>query len=151
VTDNLHSGLGFIADLATAETRADGLWVSADEGQLISIVEQLRSLGGRLSTITGVLYADSRFTLLYHFVLGSFAINLRLEIEGNSARSLTSWFSYANWIEREIHDLYGLVFVGHPNLDRLLRPARLEAGFWRRETGPESRSADIAASASQGG
>jgi Ni,Fe-hydrogenase III component G len=64
--------------------------------------------------------------ILYHFSFGragvviSFRVYLdkkRLEIE-----SITPIMKAAGWIEREIHELFGIDFKNHPNLKRLLLP-----------------------------
>ena len=65
--------------------------------------------------------------ILYHFtfedinLVMSFRVRLadktRLEID-----SLFPLFKGADWIEREMHELLGINFIGHPNLKRLLLP-----------------------------
>ncbi len=79
--------------------------------------------GARLSTATGT---DTRagFELLYHFSLdteGTF-VSVRTVVpkDDPNVESLASFMPAANWIEREIFDLVGVVFLGHPNLKRLL-------------------------------
>lgn len=44
------------------------------------------------------------------------------EIPGAEAPSVSGVFAGANWHEREVYDMYGVVFSGHPNLKRLLLP-----------------------------
>ena len=41
----------------------------------------------------------------------------------------------ADWIEREITDLYKVEFTGHPHPERLIRPVQLEAGMFREPGG----------------
>jgi NADH-quinone oxidoreductase subunit C len=68
---------------------------------------------------------EKRFDLV--LILYSFAKNERLRIkahvgEGQSAPSVASIWPTANWMEREVYDMFGIVFDGHPNLKRLLLP-----------------------------
>ena len=65
-----------------------------------------------------------RFEVVYH--LYSFKYNSRLRIKipvdekGCSVVSITSLWRTVNWYEREVWDLYGIKFKGHPNLSRIL-------------------------------
>ncbi|HWJ29709.1 MAG TPA: NADH-quinone oxidoreductase subunit C, partial [Flavisolibacter sp.] len=66
------------------------------------------------------------FTLVYtlfSYARNSF-IRLKLALEGDlpSVSSITSLFKNANWYEREIYDMFGIRFEGHPHLQRLLMP-----------------------------
>jgi len=68
---------------------------------------------------------EKRFDLV--LILYSFAKNERLRIkayvgEGEPARSVESIWPTSNWLEREVYDMFGIVFEGHPNLKRLLLP-----------------------------
>jgi NADH-quinone oxidoreductase subunit C len=68
---------------------------------------------------------EKRFDLIA--VLYSFPHNTRLRLKiplaaTEPASSLTEIWPTANWLEREIFDLFGIVFAGHPNLKRILLP-----------------------------
>jgi NADH-quinone oxidoreductase subunit C len=68
---------------------------------------------------------EKRFDLIA--ILYSFTHNTRLRLkiplaEGEQAASLVEIWPTANWLEREIFDLFGIVFAGHPNLRRILLP-----------------------------
>ena len=68
---------------------------------------------------------ERRFDLVAQ--LYSFAHNTRLRLKaqiaaGEEAASLTSVWPTANWYEREIFDLFGIIFRGHPDLKRILLP-----------------------------
>jgi NADH-quinone oxidoreductase subunit C len=88
---------------------------------------QLRFI--RLVDITGVDYlflgTTPRFSVVYH--LHSFLLNtwLRLKVpleEGEDAPSIADLYPAASWYEREVFDMFGIRFTGHPNLQRILMP-----------------------------
>ena len=82
----------------------------------------------RLSSVTAVdrYPAEPRFEVVYH--LHSLARNERLRLKCRlgggdpSIDSVTSVWRGANWYEREVFDLFGIRFVDHPNLSRILMP-----------------------------
>jgi NADH-quinone oxidoreductase subunit C len=66
---------------------------------------------------------DRRFDVVYHLLSPTKNHRVRLKIEVDDATpvaSLTGLFPGANWFEREVYDLYGVVFTGHPDMRRLL-------------------------------
>jgi NADH-quinone oxidoreductase subunit C len=81
-----------------------------------------------LAELTAVDYwpREPRFELVYVFVSLSHRRRLRLKVrlQGDDARVSTTsdvWPA-ANWLEREVWDLFGIVFDGHPDPRRLLMP-----------------------------
>jgi NADH-quinone oxidoreductase subunit C len=98
---------------------------------IIQVAEFLKSEEGGAYTFltdeTAVDYPkrEKRFEVVYH--LYSFKRNdrLRLKIlvgENETAPSVVGVWPVANWLEREIFDMFGVVFEGHPGLKRLLLP-----------------------------
>src|SRR5436853_568638 len=71
-------------------------------------------------------YPSRYFTLVYHlfsFDRNSFLrIKIALKDENPSAPSITSFWANANWYEREVYDMFGIRFEGHPHLKRILMP-----------------------------
>jgi NADH-quinone oxidoreductase subunit C len=68
---------------------------------------------------------EKRFDLVIN--LYSFPKNERLRLkvhvgEGETAPSMVSVWPTADWLEREVYDMFGIIFEGHPNLKRLLLP-----------------------------
>ena len=68
---------------------------------------------------------EKRFDLV--LILYSFAKNERLRIkamlgENEPVASVEGVWPVANWLEREVYDMFGIVFEGHSNLKRLLLP-----------------------------
>ena len=81
-----------------------------------------------LSDVTGLdrFPVEPRFELNYHLLSLPNRTTLRLRVRAHGADpvvpSMTSIWPTANWHEREIFDLFGVRFEGHPNLERLLMP-----------------------------
>jgi NADH-quinone oxidoreductase subunit C len=78
-----------------------------------------------LIDITAVDYPEKlkRFTIVYHFL--SMVQNQRIRIsahifEDEVVPSIIALHPSANWFEREVFDMYGIFFSGHPDLRRLL-------------------------------
>lgn len=81
-------------------------------------------LGFRFQTATGI-DCEKNFEVLYHFSYDKTGevVSLRVKIEDKKnpqIDSLTKIFPAAEWIEREMWELVGIVFIGHPNLQHLL-------------------------------
>ena len=79
----------------------------------------------QLVDVTAVDHPDrqARFTVVYNML--SLRHNLRIRIktaiaDGEVLASVTPLFSSANWFEREVWDLFGVAFSGHPDLRRIL-------------------------------
>ncbi len=52
----------------------------------------------------------------------SITLKIYLAFESLNAASLTPIWKSANWLEREVYDLFGVIFLGHPDLRRILNP-----------------------------
>ena len=67
---------------------------------------------------------QSRFAVVYHFYSMAHKHRLRLVVPvqdtGPEVDSLTSLWPGANWLEREVWDMFGIAFRGHPDLKRIL-------------------------------
>jgi NADH-quinone oxidoreductase subunit C len=105
------------------------LTVTVQPAHLTGFVEFLKSdptcLFSTLVDITAVDHPerDPRFDVVYHFL--SMYRNHRLRVilgagEEDMVPSLVTIHPGANWLEREVFDMFGLLFSGHPDLRRIL-------------------------------
>src|ERR1051326_3766940 len=82
----------------------------------------------RLSSVTAVdrYPAEPRFEVVYHLhsIERNERIRLKCRIRGLDPviESVTSVWRGANWYEREVFDLFGIRFMNHPNLRRIMMP-----------------------------
>ena len=79
----------------------------------------------QLIDIAGVDYPqeEKRFSLVYLFLSHEKNIRIKVSIsfeQGTKIQSITKIFSSANWMEREAFDMYGIQFINHPDLRRIL-------------------------------
>jgi NADH-quinone oxidoreductase subunit C len=107
----------------------DELLVEIDEKDLIDVVQFLKSDNNckfrQLIDIAGVDYPENekRFELIYLFLSHELNTRIKLLIKfqvDKSISSLTKIFPSANWMEREVFDMYGIKFKNHPDLRRIL-------------------------------
>ena len=67
---------------------------------------------------------DSRFAVVYHFfslpLKHRLRVEVRLEDQDPEVDSVTTLWAGADWLEREVWDMFGISFRGHPNLKRIL-------------------------------
>lgn len=82
-------------------------------------------------------YPSSQFTIVYHlfsFERNSF-LRLKASLKGDypTVPSITSLWANASWYEREVYDMFGIRFEGHPNLRRILMPLTWEGHPLRKE------------------
>ncbi|MCA0921057.1 NADH-quinone oxidoreductase subunit C [Pseudooceanicola nanhaiensis] len=103
--------------------------VDVTPANIAGLVEFLRTDGNckfsSLVDVTAVDYPDraKRFDVVYHFLsmYQNQRIRLRVSIrEDEMVPSITGIHPSANWFEREVYDMFGILFSGHPDLRRLL-------------------------------
>lgn len=115
--------------VVSAEVVKGELVVQVAVSGLVEFVEFLR--GDRncqfstLIDITAVDYPtrDKRFDVVYHLLSMYQNHRIRLKVsvrDGDLVPSITDIFPSANWYEREVFDMYGVMFGGHPDLRRIL-------------------------------
>mgnify|MGYP001559738191 CR=1 FL=1 len=94
-----------------------------------------------LSDVTAYDNADKkdgagRFILVYQLFSTTFHHRIRIKVLlqlQERAQTLTAIFPAANWLEREIFDMYGIHFDGHPNMRRILMDERFNGHPLRKE------------------
>lgn len=79
---------------------------------------------GHKSDLLYSLYMKNRFCVSYHLLSYNFNFRVRLRVfvslDDMSVPSVVGIWPTANWHEREVYDLFGVVFENHPNLKRIL-------------------------------
>ena len=107
----------------------DELLVETNENDLVEVILFLKSNEKlkfrQLIDIAGVDFPDEekRFKLVYLFLSheNNSRIKLSINFEANQViNSITKIYPSANWMEREVFDMYGIKFKNHPDLRRIL-------------------------------
>lgn len=105
------------------------LTVTIAPSSLVSFVDFLKTDGASkfssLVDITAVDYPTraKRFDVIYHFLsmYQNHRIRVRTQIrEDEMVPSIIDVYPASNWFEREIFDMFGILFTGHPDLRRIL-------------------------------
>lgn len=97
--------------------------------QIVSVIrflrDDMRCSFISIIDVSGVDYPgrDPRFDVVYHLLSPRQNMRLRVRVkvdEEVQIPSICEVFPGANWYEREVYDLYGILFSGHPDMRRLL-------------------------------
>jgi NADH-quinone oxidoreductase subunit C len=136
VIDFLRQRLG--PDAFTTSVFRDNHRVLVDPGRVFALLECLKNDCGfdMLAELTAVDYlrypnARDRYGVVY--VLLNTATGVRLVVKtfvNDPEPTLPSAYPLwkgADWLEREVYDMYGIVFEGHPDLRRILMPEEFTA------------------------
>jgi NADH-quinone oxidoreductase subunit C len=91
-----------------------------------------------LSDLTCVHYPDHReapFEVVYNLfsIPKNERVRLKVDVNGEGVDSVTSVWPSADWLEREVYDLFGVVFRNHPDLRRILLPPDWEGHPLRKD------------------
>ena len=115
--------------VSSADVSGGQIILRTTSAALITLLNSLRddvvASFNQLTDLTAVDYPDrpERFEMVYQLL--SMKNNMRLRIlmpvdEGQTVPSVVGLFNSANWAEREVWDMFGIFFAGHPDLRRLL-------------------------------
>ena len=110
------------------------VYIQIKADAIVGIAEYLfKDIGARFNIASGI-DGRNQMEILYHFTVEDIdlVISLRVTLPKTKLEiaSLTSVFTAAHWIEREIHELLGVNFIGHPKLKRLLLPEDWPEGVY---------------------
>jgi NADH-quinone oxidoreductase subunit C len=121
---------GALGPAVTGHALAYGeLTVTAQASDIVSVLRFLRDdprcQFWCLIDITAVDWPSRqrRFDVVYHLLSPKHNARIRIKIETDEETPVSSVievFPSADWYEREIYDLYGVVFAGHPDMRRIL-------------------------------
>jgi NADH-quinone oxidoreductase subunit C len=137
----------FSGAVVHTHARLGDLTAQIDPARVTDVIRFLRDEldFDMLMDLTAVDYLgeNPRFEMVYHFY--STGKNSRIRIKARVSEdspeidSVTPLFVSANWMEREVFDLYGIRFYGHPDLRRILLYDEFEGHPLRKDYPKEKR------------
>ena len=119
----------FLDEIVERQLRLDELTVTVRRDDILEVLKVLRDDANcqfkQLVDVCGVDYPEkeTRFAVVYNLLSLTHNLRIRIKIwtdEDTPVPSACELFSSANWWEREVWDLYGIYFSGHPDLRRIL-------------------------------
>jgi len=120
-----------IIDVKVPRKRRIFVWVRSEAFK--DAIRRLKDMGfTHISTITAVDLKEN-FEVIYHFAYkGSIELSLRFNIPKENPRipTITDVIPGAILYEREVHDLFGIDFIGHPDLIPLILPENWPRGIY---------------------
>ena len=113
----------------SSRVKHNQIYLSIDSNDIIDVILFMKtnknSKFRQLIDVTAVDYPEKeqRFRIVYLLLSHEFNTRVLIEFdisEGEKVPSLTKIFPSANWMEREVFDMYGIDFKDHPDLRRIL-------------------------------
>ncbi len=126
--DHLCERYPALCPLFSTEFGDGVLWV--DSADLHAAALDMRDLGfSRLDMVTAVDRGET-FELVYRLesseILAGMSLRCAVPRSDPKVRSVCDVWPAANWHEREVYDMFGIEFVGHPDMRRMLLPPEWE-------------------------
>lgn len=108
------------------------VFVTVDSSSLTEVMKYVAEKGYRhVSTITG-LDLGQTLGVIYHLIEGNVVLSLKTTVSKNDPKlpTIVGTVPGAELYEREIHDMFGIVFEGHPDLSPLILPEKWPSGLY---------------------
>jgi Ni,Fe-hydrogenase III component G len=101
---------------------------------ILNVAGYLYKTAGLRFIIASAVHTRRGFEIHYHFSRDSAGLILNLHVIldriNPEIESLSNMFNATNWIEREMHELFGINFLNHPNQDKLISEGNWAEGVY---------------------
>ena len=108
--------------------------ITVNPDSIINITVFLYKMEGFRFIIASALHTRRGFEIHYHFSKDSVGLILNVHVvldkDNPQIESISNIFNAANWIEREMHELFGINFLNHPNQEKLLSEGNWAEGVY---------------------
>jgi NADH-quinone oxidoreductase subunit C len=130
--DALTAALAALPGAVGPFRKGASLWLDLARFEPEAVAALIAQQGLRFLTITATAKATGGETeIRHHLTDEKRVITLRTLTRNGALPSLTPLMPVASWAEREIHDLFAVDFLGHPDPAPLFRPPGFTPGFFR--------------------
>ena len=123
---------GVILDVV--ETSHKRMTISVKPEAILRIGEYLYKSAGFRFIIASALHTRKGFEIHYHFSRDEIGLILNIHVildqDDPQIESLSNMFSASEWIEREMHELFGINFRNHPNQEKLISDGNWAEGVY---------------------
>jgi Ni,Fe-hydrogenase III component G len=120
--------------VAISQDKHNRAVVTIRPGVITDVAEYLYRSEGYRFIIATAMHTRKGFEIYYHFSYDAegliFSLHVILDKEKPRIESLSNMFSASNWIEREMHELFGIDFLHHPNQEKLLSEGNWAEGVY---------------------
>jgi NADH-quinone oxidoreductase subunit C len=101
---------------------------------ILKVADYLYKTAGFRFIIASALHTKRGFEIHYHFSKDDTGLILNIHVildrEKPQIESLSNMFNASNWIEREMHELFGINFLNHPNQEKLISEGNWAEGVY---------------------
>jgi NADH-quinone oxidoreductase subunit C len=108
--------------------------VSIRPDSIVNVADYLFRTEGFRFIIATALQSKRGFEIYYHFSKDDIGLVLNIHVvldkDNPQIESLSNMFNASNWIEREIHELFGINFLNHPNQEKLISEGNWSEGVY---------------------
>jgi Ni,Fe-hydrogenase III component G len=121
-----------ILEIITGNKKRVTITINPDS--ILKVAEYLYRTAGFRFIIATALHTKRGFEIHYHFSMDEIGLVLNIHVILNSENphieSLSNMFNASNWIEREMHELFGIDFINHPNQEKLISEGNWAEGVY---------------------
>ena len=108
--------------------------VTINPDSILRVSDWLYNEAGSRFIIASAVHTKRGFEIYYHFSLDKTGLVLNIHVIldkiNPEVESLSNMFNASNWIEREMHELFGINFINHPNQEKLISEGNWAEGVY---------------------